>query len=104
MGARVLVVPAGERWPDGSLRPCVEDWLGAGAVVDALAGPCAPEAEAARAAFRAMAADLPRAIRHSTSGRELCSRGYADDVDLAAALNVSDAVPVLREGAYHRLR
>jgi phosphosulfolactate phosphohydrolase-like enzyme len=29
-------------------------------------------------------------------------RGYAEDVDLAAALNVSDTVPVLREGAYHR--
>ncbi len=103
MGGRVLVVPAGERWPDGSLRFSVEDWLGAGAVVDALGGPCASEAAAARAAFRAMASDLAAVIRGSISGRELIARGYGDDVDLSAALDVSDAVPILRDGAYHRL-
>jgi len=100
-GKRVLVLPAGERWPDGSLRPCLEDWLGAGAILDALSGPCSPEAETARAAFRALRADLPRVLHTCTSGRELVERAYTQDVDLAAALNVSDTVPVLREGAYH---
>jgi len=104
LGQRVLVLPAGERWPDGSLRPCVEDWLGAGAILDGLSsGSCSPEAEAARLAFRAASADLTRLLRGSTSGQELIERGDGEDVTLAAALNVSEAVPVLRDGAYHRL-
>ncbi|WP_458683737.1 2-phosphosulfolactate phosphatase [Prescottella equi] len=35
-GAAVSVIAAGERWPDGSLRPCVEDLWGAGAVLTEL--------------------------------------------------------------------
>jgi 2-phosphosulfolactate phosphatase len=50
---RFGVIAAGERWPDGSLRPAIEDWLGAGAILDRLDWPCSPEAEVAREAYRA---------------------------------------------------
>jgi len=107
-GARILVLPAGEQWPDGSLRPCLEDWLGAGAILAALAERLSPaalsvEADAARAAAVAAWDALPRALRDCASGRELIERGYEADVELAAVLDVSEAVPVLRDGAYHRL-
>ena len=57
-GASVVVVPAGERWYDDTLRPAVEDLWGAGAViaglVDLLEGPAqaSPEARMAVAAWR----------------------------------------------------
>lgn len=98
-GATVALVPAGERWPDGSLRPAVEDLWGAGGVLDAL-GPAgrSPEAEAAVAAYRS--ADLPAALAACSSGRELVASGYAGDVEMAAERDVSDVVPVLRDGAF----
>jgi len=107
----VGVVPCGERWPDGRLRPAVEDLIGAGAVVEALSAPapapaqvtartCAPEAAAAMAAYRGCG-DLAAALSQSESGRELREKGLSVDVAWAAALNVSDAVPVLgADGAY----
>jgi 2-phosphosulfolactate phosphatase len=105
----VAVVPAGERWPDGSLRPAVEDLWGAGAVITALADlgetVLTPEAEAAAAAFRVATGpgrQLAAGLRGCRSGQELLDGGYDEDVRLAAELDVSDAVPVLRGGAFTR--
>ena len=103
LGRRVLVLPAGEQWPDGTLRPCLEDWLGAGAILDALPGALSADAEAARAAFRAAGPALSRALHECRSGRELADRGRAQDVRLAAERDVSATVPALRDGAYQRL-
>jgi len=99
-GGPVAVIPAGERWPDGSLRPAVEDLLGAGAILAALGGAPTPEAAAAVAAFRAAAGDLADALGRSVSGRELAGRGFQADVDIAARLDASDAAPLLTEGVY----
>jgi len=96
----VGVVPAGELWSDGSLRPAVEDLLGAGAILDALDLPLSAEARVARAAFRAVAAELALILRESVSGQELIDRGFDEDVEFAAALNVSTTAPFLRDGAY----
>ena len=98
-GGSVGVVPAGERWPDGSLRPAIEDLLGAGAIIHHLALTCSPEAEVALNAFRG-ARDVGRLIRTSVSGRELIERGFASDVDLAVELEVSMCAPLLAGGAY----
>lgn len=89
----IAVIPAGERWPDDTLRPALEDWLGAGAVIDALDMPLSPESAAARASFRAMRHALPAVLAGTMSGQELIGRGYPQDVDIAAAHDVSACVP-----------
>jgi 2-phosphosulfolactate phosphatase len=54
-----------------------------------------PEAMAAAAAFRDARAELGARLAASGSGRELIDRGFGADVELAAALDVSDIVAVL---------
>lgn len=98
-GGSVVVVAAGERWHDDSLRPAVEDLWGAGAVIAALVAhgldDLSVEARAALAAYEAVRADVPASLRAASSGRELVERGFGEDVDIAAEVDVSDCVPVL---------
>jgi len=117
------VVAAGERWPDGSLRPAVEDAWGAGAVIAALAGPAGPDpalgllallgeavaqqAPTGRSGPRrsvspeagwiaaAVPADLTDQLPRTASGRELNEAGWSLDIEVAAARDVSRAVPRL---------
>ena len=83
----VLVVAAGERWPDGSLRPALEDYLGAGAIIARLTGQKSPDARAAQAVF-ADVANLDSCLRALPSGIELIERGFGADVTFAAQLDV----------------
>ncbi|WP_034216464.1 2-phosphosulfolactate phosphatase [Actinoplanes subtropicus] len=102
------VVASGERWPDGSLRPAIEDLLGAGAFLHGLADGSgagfSPEADAAMWAYRGVAdglrgaEGLGGALHESVSGRELRGFGFEGDVAVASAVGVSSAVPVLRDG------
>jgi 2-phosphosulfolactate phosphatase len=96
------VIAAGERWPDGSLRMAVEDLVGAGAIVHYLAGRKSPEAVVAEAAFVRVKQGLVGWLAQCSSGKELVERGFSGDVELAATLDVSKCVPVLRDGAYVR--
>ena len=100
----IAVVAAGEVRDDGTTRFAVEDLLGAGAVIDALADVgidyCSPESAAASAAFTGLRNATGHLIGASASGRELAERGYRADIDIAIDLDVSTAVPVLGEFGY----
>ncbi|WP_300677980.1 2-phosphosulfolactate phosphatase [Nocardioides sp.] len=105
-GQSVAIVAAGERWDsDDSLRPALEDQLGAGAILAALAATghrlaMSPEAGAAADLFEVVRPALAERIYASVSGRELIAAEFEADVAIAAELSVSSAVPVLRNGAF----
>jgi len=99
-GRSIVVIPAGERWPDGTLRPAFEDLMGAGAIIGRLAGRRSPEARAAEAAFAQLGAELSPCLAQCISGKELIEQGFDEDVRLASVLDASDNVPLLVDGAY----
>jgi 2-phosphosulfolactate phosphatase len=100
----VAVVAAGERWPDGSLRPALDDLVGAGAVLEAFAGAMvgrllSPEASAAISTW-AGGARAEELLASCASGRELAGAGFAEDVVVAGEVDVSSVVPLLRDGVF----
>ncbi|WP_345267835.1 2-phosphosulfolactate phosphatase [Nocardioides nanhaiensis] len=105
-GLAVSVVAAGERWAeDDSLRVALEDHLGAGAVLARVVERgqghrLSPEARAAADLFAATRPRLGEVLHACVGGRELAAKGFATDVDVAAELDVSTVVPVLRGGAF----
>ncbi len=104
-GARVAVVAAGERWPDGSLRPAVEDLWGAGAVLSHLSrfvdmSALSPEARSAVETHAAVQPRLADELIACASGAELVDRGFVSDVRIAAEADVSRVVPLLDGDAF----
>lgn len=99
-GRMVTVIAAGERWSDGSLRPAIEDMLGAGALIHHLDIKCSAEALVMRDAYRSAGANLAWMIRDSVSGRELIDAGFGGDVDLAVDVGASSTAPGFIDGAY----
>ncbi|GAB3943111.1 hypothetical protein GCM10029976_065230 [Kribbella albertanoniae] len=96
---KVVAIAAGERWRDGSLRPAVEDLWGAGGFLSALdTDDLSPEARAAVAAYDAVADELPTLLHDCAGGRELTQYGYPEDVRIAAEVDQSLSVPVLKDG------
>ena len=100
VGHRIAVIAAGERWPDGSLRPSFEDHIGAGAIIEGLRGTRSPEAESALAAWKGAKTDLKALLLGCASGRELVDRGFEPDVLLASEWNVSACAPELQARAF----
>jgi 2-phosphosulfolactate phosphatase len=92
LGRTFNVIPAGERWFDGSLRPALEDWLGAGAILRGLPGSRSPEAESAVVLFERHRDNLVATLDQCGSGRELDGRGHQKDKFIAGQLNASTCV------------
>ncbi|MEO1290940.1 MAG: 2-phosphosulfolactate phosphatase [Chloroflexota bacterium] len=102
IGKRVSVIPAGERWfsIDFSLRPSLEDYIGAGAIIHYLSGKKSIEAQVAENTFIHFKDNLHDCFQQIGSGIELIEKGFAEDVYLASQLNVSDVAPRLTDDAY----
>ena len=100
----IAIIAAGEQREDGSTRFAVEDLLGAGAVIDALADVgldyCSPESAAAAAAFTGLRNATGHLVGASASGRELAGEGYRADIDLAIEIDASSTVPILRADGF----
>ncbi len=98
-GQTVAFIAAGERWPNGGLRPAVEDAWGAGAVITELVRlgwtGLSPEAEFAQATYERIRGHEDAALVQSASGQELVDLGYRRDVEIAGELNESSLVPQL---------
>jgi len=99
LGGPYGIIPAGERWRNGTLRPAFEDLLGAGAIATQLPGTRSPEAAAAIAVFESVSNRILDVLVSCSSGRELVERGFLEDVQLAAQLDAEILAPELIDGA-----
>lgn len=97
------VIAADERWgSDGSLRACLEDTLGAGAILAGLRGTRSPEAAGAVAVFEAFKHRLGETLLRCSSGRELEEKGNSRNIQMAAEIDASSGVPLMRDDGFTR--
>jgi 2-phosphosulfolactate phosphatase len=100
----IAVVAAGEKRDDASTRFALEDLLGAGAVIDALADIgidyCAPEAAAASAAFTGLRNATGHLIGASASGRTLAADDRRDEIAFAISVDADSSVNVPGEFSF----
>ncbi len=87
---RILLIPCGERWADGSLRPCIEDYVAAGGIIAAIGRDnYSPEAQAAVAVWQHYQKQHLAQLRECSSALELIQRGFYEDVDLCLEIDKS---------------
>ncbi|MEO4052933.1 2-phosphosulfolactate phosphatase [Solibacillus sp. CAU 1738] len=101
LNANITVVPCGEQWNDvreneNSLRPSIEDYLGAGAILSKLDGEKSPESDVCIGAFQHAKQKISEIIWECESGRELRNRGYEEDVRHCSRLDVFQTIPLLK--------
>jgi 2-phosphosulfolactate phosphatase len=98
-GLDVIVMCAGRK---GGFA--IEDAVGAGMLVDRLlsgtGGPAAVSdaAGAARLLYAAHRGDLLAMLHGSEWGRDIARQGFGDDLELCARVDLTDVVPVMRDG------
>lgn len=98
---RILVIPCSERWPNGTLRPAVEDLVAAGGIISYLAEKTwSPEARVAASAYRQNSPYGLSTLGECASALELAEKGFAEDVELCLNLNVSELACCLNQDAY----
>jgi 2-phosphosulfolactate phosphatase len=98
---RVLVVACGERWPDGALRPALEDLVGAGGIVSALGrADASPEARAAASLYESLGDARHATLADCASARELVERGFGRDLELCLAEDASDVAARLDQDRF----
>jgi 2-phosphosulfolactate phosphatase len=94
---RVLLLPSGTQG-----NPCLEDLLGAGAVLDRLAEGSSldldPVAYLALDAYRTASDELTQTLLRTPNGRRLVDKGFGDDVRLAAQTDRFAIAPCVSEG------
>jgi len=100
----VTVIACGERekrpGPAGDLRPAIEDWLGAGAIIARLDFTKSPEAKLAEVAFLGSKSEIAALLWDCVSSRELRAAGFDEDVLFASSLDTIDAVPILANSGF----
>jgi 2-phosphosulfolactate phosphatase len=99
-GANITVIACGERWNSPSdeykeLRPGIEDYLVAGAILKKLEGTKSPEAKVCISAYKGSRPEMIELIMDSGSSRELLYIDFADDVKFSCQLDVFKDVPIL---------
>jgi len=100
-GNIISVIPAGERWErDNSLRPALEDFIGAGAIIRYLQGSLSPEAKAAVACFQSTKDNLQSVLKQCSSGKQLIEMGFEKDIHPISELDVDDCAPVLKDDVF----
>ena len=94
------IIACGEREkePPHDLRPAVEDYLGAGAILSHIPFDKSPEAMVCESAFKTNEGRVKELIWNSVSGRELRAIRFEADVEFAARRSVLNAVPYLDQG------
>ncbi|MEK5393545.1 MULTISPECIES: 2-phosphosulfolactate phosphatase [Heyndrickxia] len=101
----ITVISCGEQWEDvfdreNKLRPAMEDYLGAGAILSKLNGEKSPEAELCASAFKSVEERVQDLIWDCGSGRELRLKGFEKDVLHAAQIDAFKNVPILTDSYF----